>query len=158
MCCPLFEAFNENRSVPCLTTSQICLRRKLLNRSAAMFGFRLVYVVLYSAEREESTFLIFSVFSSYLCHTICYGQKQHMTLILNLSWCSHMTICDNHVTLPTVKKRYLEKSVRLISPEGLRVKNPNLIFIILAYRTTLDTEKISPLPHGSLVTSEIAIS
>ena len=38
----------------------------------------------YSAEREESTFLIFSVFSSYLHHTIGYGQRQHMTVILNL--------------------------------------------------------------------------
>ena len=38
----------------------------------------------YSAEREESTFFIFSVFSSYLHHTIGYGQKQHMTVILNL--------------------------------------------------------------------------
>ena len=39
---------------------------------------------LYSAEREESTFLFFSVFSSYLHHTIGYGQKQHITVILNL--------------------------------------------------------------------------
>ena len=39
---------------------------------------------LYSVEREESTFLIFSVFSSYLHYTICYGQKQHMTVILVL--------------------------------------------------------------------------
>ena len=68
-----------------------------------------------------------------------------------------MTLCANHVTLPTVKGRYLKKSVRLISPEGLRVKNPNFILIILAYRTTFGTEKISPLPHGSLVTSKIAI-
>ena len=48
-----------------------------------------------------------------------------------------MTLCVNHVTLATVRGRYLKKSVRLISPEGLRVKNPNLIFIILAYRATL---------------------
>ena len=41
-------------------------------------------IAIYSAEREESTFLIFSVFSSYLHHTIGYGQKQHMTVILNL--------------------------------------------------------------------------
>ena len=68
-----------------------------------------------------------------------------------------MTLRVNHVTLPTVKSRYLKKSVRLISPEGLRVKNPNLIFIILAYRTTFGTGKISPLLHGSLVTSEIAL-
>ena len=67
-----------------------------------------------------------------------------------------MTLCVNHVTLATVRGRYLKKSVRLISPEGLRVKNPNLIFIILAYRATFDTGKISPLPYGSLVTSEIA--
>ena len=40
--------------------------------------------LMYSAEREESTFLIFAVFRSYLHHTICYGQKQHMTVILNL--------------------------------------------------------------------------
>ena len=66
-----------------------------------------------------------------------------------------MTLCVNHVTLATVRGRYLKKSVRLISPEGL--KNPNLIFIILAYRATFGTGKISPLPYGSLVTSEIAI-
>ena len=67
-----------------------------------------------------------------------------------------MTLCVNHVTLATVRGRYLKKSVRLISPEGLRVKNPNLIFIILAYRATFGTGKISPLPYGSLVASEIA--
>ena len=48
-----------------------------------------------------------------------------------------VTLGVNHVTLATVRDRYLKKSVRLIFPEGLRVKNPNLIFIILAYRTTI---------------------
>ena len=67
-----------------------------------------------------------------------------------------MTLCVNHVTLATVRVKYLKKSVRLISPEGLRVKNPYLIFIILAYRATFGTRKCSPLPYGSLVTSEIA--
>ena len=51
-----------------------------------------------------------------------------------------MTLCVNHVTLATVRCRYLKKSVRLFSPEGLRVKNPNLIFIILAYRATFGTD------------------
>ena len=68
-----------------------------------------------------------------------------------------MTLGINHVTLATVRDRYLKKSVRLIFPEGLRVKNPNLIFIIRAYRTTFGTGKISPLLYGSLVTSERAI-
>ena len=44
-----------------------------------------------------------------------------------------MTLCVNHVTLPTVKGKYSKKTVRLISPEGLWVKNPDLIFTILAY-------------------------
>ena len=68
-----------------------------------------------------------------------------------------MTLCVNHVTLPTIKGRYPKKTVRLISPEGLRVKNPNLIFTILAYRATFDTGKISPLLYGSLVIRKRAI-
>ena len=68
-----------------------------------------------------------------------------------------MTLCVNHVTLPTVKGKYPKKTVRLISPEGLCVKNPNLIFTILAYRATFGTGKISPLPHGSLVISKRAL-
>ena len=67
-----------------------------------------------------------------------------------------MTLCVNHVTLATIRSRY-QKKVRLISPEGLQVKNPNLIFIILAYRASFGTGKISPLPYCSLVTTEIAI-
>ena len=68
-----------------------------------------------------------------------------------------MTLCVNHVTLLTVKGKYLEKTVRLISPEGLWVKNPNLIFTILAYRATFGTGKISPHLHGSLVISKRVI-
>ena len=68
-----------------------------------------------------------------------------------------MTLCVNHVTLPTVKGKYLKKTVRLISPEGLRVKNPNLIFTILAYRATFGTGKISLLLYGSLVISKRVI-
>ena len=34
-----------------------------------------LYRYAYSAECEQSTFFIFSVFSSYLHHTICYGQS-----------------------------------------------------------------------------------
>ena len=68
-----------------------------------------------------------------------------------------MTLCVNHVTLPTVKSKYPKKTVRLISPEGLRIKNPNLIFTILAYRATFDTGKVSPLPYGSVVISKRAI-
>ena len=36
------------------------------------------------------------------------------------------------MTLATVRGRYLKKSVRLISPEGLRVKNPNLVGLRIA--------------------------
>ena len=68
-----------------------------------------------------------------------------------------MTLCVNHMTLETVRGRYLKNSVRLICPEGLRVKNPNLIFIILAYRATFGTGKISLLNYGRLVTGEIVI-
>ena len=68
-----------------------------------------------------------------------------------------MTLCVNHMTLLTVRCRYLKKSVRLISPEGLRVKNPNLIHIFFTYRATCGTRKISPFLHGLMVTREIAI-
>ena len=68
-----------------------------------------------------------------------------------------MTLCVIHVTLPTVKSKSPKKTVRLISPEGLQVKNPNLIFTILAYRATFGTGKISPLLYGSLVISKRAI-
>ena len=65
-----------------------CKQRAGLNsrdfRSAHAHCAHILHIHVYSAEREESTFLIFSVFSSYLHHTICYGQKQHMTAILNL--------------------------------------------------------------------------
>ena len=69
-----------------------------------------------------------------------------------------MTLFVNQVTLATVIDSYLKKTVNLFSPEGLQIKkNPNLVFIMLAYRATFGTGKISQLLYGSLVTSKIAI-
>ena len=108
-----------------------------------------ICIEAHSAEREESTFSIFYYIS------VIYAMDKRNTLLWSSTFTqhtgsSHMTLCVNHMTLPTVRCRYLKKSVRLISPEGLRVKNPNLIH-------TLWHKKILPFPHGSLVTREIYI-
>ena len=68
-----------------------------------------------------------------------------------------MILCVNHMTLASVKSKYPKITVRLISPEGLRVKNPNLTLTILTYRVTIGTGKISLLLYGSLVINKEAI-
>ena len=68
----------QDDTPPSYCTASIIGERERANLVVQLARF------FYRAEREESTFSIFSLFSSYLCHTISYGQRQYMTVILNI--------------------------------------------------------------------------
>ena len=65
-----------------------------------------------------------------------------------------MTIGDSHVTIATFKEGSFGKTIRLIISTRLRVMKPNLICIIIVYKTTFGAEKISPLPCGEQAISK----
>ena len=59
-----------------------------------------------------------------------------------------MTIGDSHVVIATFKEGFFRKTDRLIISTRLWVKKPNLICIILVYKTTFGAGKNSPLSCG----------
>ena len=65
-----------------------------------------------------------------------------------------MTIGDSHVTIATFKEGSFGKTVRLIISTRLYVERPNVICIILVYKTTVGAGKGLPLPCGEQAISK----